>query len=119
MENKREVLIMIKKEGFFSKGNVIWGVGAVVIFSLLSIFLIGLSCKNVFPFPSFCLSKVIFLVLNWFGLTLLTIFHSGFIQIATTKILYKLAILINLPFYYLLGFLSRKLFNKIKNVKKV
>ena len=57
-----------KKEGLFGKENLKWGLGEVVIFSLVSVVLLNIPCKLSGPLPfSFCLNTLIFGLINIFG----------------------------------------------------
>lgn len=104
---------MLKKEGFFGKANLIWGFGAIVFFSLLSVVLLKMPCKSSVPIFSFCFSMITFAIINFFGLI-----FSKIVNLYSLSNYYSLGIILNFPVYYLLGILSKKLFNKFKNVKK-
>ena len=104
-----------KRWKIFSKENLKWGVGSVVALSIVSLWLLSNPCEaNNFPFPSICSSKVLFALLNWMGFVIISFFAPNNLKISAAQFLYKIAILVSTPFYYLIGIILRKVVNKIK-----
>ena len=104
-----------KRWKIFSKENLKWGLGGVVVLSVVSFWLLSVPCKTgAFPSLSICFSNASYLILNFFGLIILELLSPNNLNISDVDLLHKLAIMLNAPIYYLIGIFSRKIFNKIK-----
>jgi hypothetical protein len=95
------------------KGSWIWGIVTVVVLGIMSLILINIPCNINFPYPTFCLSKVLFLIINFFGLIILSAISSGHtLYTQQTTILDYVSIIISIPIYFLIGFLLNKIFKR-------
>jgi len=98
-----------KKEGLFSKENLKWGLGGVVVLSVASFWLLSVPCELSGPLPfSFCYNTVIFGVLNLIGG-----FIGGILGLSSHSSFHLISIIFSTPIYYLLGILLKNIFRKI------
>ena len=93
------------KEKIFSKNNLIWGICGIILFSIISIILLYFPYHNTYPLPNITLPRVLFLLLNWTGMIIISF-------ISAIKTNYYYAIVLSMPFYYLIGILIKKMIKK-------
>lgn len=103
-----------KQWKIFSKENLKWGLGGVVVFSLVSVALLNIPCESYSPLIlSICLSQIIFITLNLIGTLIAgTIFLNK--PIISNNTYFLLSIIFNIPIYYFIGIGFKKLIDKIK-----
>ena len=100
---------MLKKEGFFGRDNLIWGFGAIVFFSLLSVVLLKIPCNLDSPLPfSFCYNTVLFGLINLVGG-----FITGILGLSNHPNFHLISIGFSIPVYYLVGILLKNIFRRI------
>lgn len=93
--------------------SITWGLITSLVLILISFITLNLPCKNTFPFPNFCFSSVIFLIINFPSLIIISLITSANIISQESSILLRcIAILINIPVYFLYGIILRRLFKR-------
>ena len=103
-----------KKWNLFSKENLKWGLGSVIIFSLVSVVLLDIPCESYSPFIlSICLSQAIFILINFIGAMTIGLIFLNKSTLSTNTYLI-LSIILNTPIYFLIGIAFKKIFYKIK-----
>jgi len=105
-----------KEKGWkiFSKENLKWGLGGLIILTIISLGILNNLCPSKFPLGNICLSNISFVIINFFGLIVLGAIYWKSIGAMSLDNFLKLSIFINLPIFYLIGIIFRKIFNKIK-----
>ena len=99
-----------KRWKIFSKENLKWGLGSIIVFSLVAVVLLNLPCKligGVFPF---CLSMISFALINFLGL----IISNKILNLYGSAHYYTFAIILSAPLYYFIGLVFRRVISKFK-----
>jgi len=95
------------------RGTIVLGLVTSLVLILLSFITLNLPCKNTFPFPNFCFSSVIFLIINFPSLIIISLITSANIISQESSILLRyIAILINIPVYFLYGLILKRIFKR-------
>lgn len=105
-----------KRWKIFSKENLKWGLGGIVVLTIISLIALNTPCPSTFPLASYCFSTTLFFILNMWGLLflglILFIFNINFNTISYPFLVGS--IILSLPIYYVLGMLIKIVFHKIK-----
>lgn len=90
----------------------IWGIIFVIILSATSLLTYSIPCEGNFPFLNLCFSKIIFIILNIFGVLIVNLFHGGVVYRTELNNLYLLSVLISLPVYFIIGTIIKWILKK-------
>lgn len=123
MKNKKSGKSVSKVKGekekrwrIFSKENLKWGLGGVVVLTVVSLIALNNGCPSTFPLASYCFSTTLFFILNIVGLLfvglILFILNINFNTVSYPFLISS--IILSLPAYYFLGILLKTIFHKIK-----
>ena len=103
-----------KKWNIFSKENLKWGLGGVVVFGLISFILLNIPCRTSGPLIlSICLSEIILILINLIGSLIVGMIFLNKSTFSTNTYIF-MSIILNIPIYYFIGILLKKLIYKIK-----
>ena len=98
-----------------AKREIIWGVISSLLLLMISIVLIQFPCKSNFPYPSFCISGILFLIINFLGTIIVALFTQGSTLTFDSSIALRyISILLSIPFYFFFGYILSKLIKKRK-----
>jgi len=103
-----------KKWKIFSKENLKWGLGSIVVLGLISLILLNIPCRTSGPLIlSICLSEIILILINLIGSLIIGMIFLNKSTFSTNTYIF-MSIILNIPIYYFMGILLKKLIYKIK-----